>query len=51
MIDDLDRVLARHYGFTEEQLDFIPSAGLRTGINYDIKCRLGQDGAEESEGE
>ena len=28
-IDEIDRVLAEHYGFTEEELDFI--------INYDIK--------------
>jgi Eco57I restriction-modification methylase len=35
--DEIDRVLAAHYGFTDEELDFIPSAKLRTGINYDIK--------------
>lgn len=29
IIDEIDKVLARHYGFTEEELDFI--------INYDIK--------------
>ena len=28
-------MLARHYGFTEEELDFI--------INYDIKCRTGDE--------
>lgn len=28
-----DRTLARHYGFTDEELDFI--------INYDIKYRMG----------
>lgn len=33
VIDDIDTVLARHYGFTEEELDFI--------INYDIKYRMG----------
>lgn len=33
IIDEIDRVLARHYGFTEEELDFI--------INYDIKYRMG----------
>jgi len=32
-IDEIDRVLARHYGFTDEELDFI--------INYDIKYRMG----------
>ena len=30
-----DRVLAKHYGFTDEELDFI--------INYDIKYRMGKD--------
>jgi hypothetical protein len=30
-----DRVLAQHYGFTAEELDFI--------INYDIKYRMGRD--------
>ena len=30
------RVLAAHYGFTEEELDFI--------INYDIKYRMGLNG-------
>ena len=28
-------VLARHYGFTDEELDFI--------INYDIKYRMGDE--------
>ena len=36
IIDEIDRVLAQHYGFTDEELDFI--------INYDIKYRMGQDG-------
>jgi len=35
IIDKIDRVLAQHYGFTDEELDFI--------INYDIKYRLGAD--------
>jgi hypothetical protein len=35
IIDEIDRVLAKHYGFTGEELDFI--------INYDIKYRMGQD--------
>ncbi len=39
IIDEIDRVLARHYGFTEEELDFI--------INYDIKYRMGKDNEEE----
>lgn len=39
IIDEIDRVLAKHHGFTDEKLDFI--------INYDIKYRMG--GAEEEE--
>lgn len=38
VIDEIDRVLAKHYGFTDEELDFI--------INYDIKYRMGE-GSEE----
>ena len=34
IIDEIDRVLAKHYGFTDEELDFI--------INYDIKYRMGR---------
>jgi hypothetical protein len=41
IIDEIDRVLAKHYGFTDEELDFI--------INYDIKYRMGRDGGDESE--
>jgi hypothetical protein len=33
IIDEIDRILARHYGFTDDELDFI--------INYDIKYRMG----------
>jgi hypothetical protein len=33
IIDKIDKIFARHYGFTEEELDFI--------INYDIKYRMG----------
>ena len=33
IIDEIDRILAKHYGFTDEELDFI--------INYDIKYRMG----------
>jgi hypothetical protein len=44
LIDQIDTLLAKHYGFTEEELDFI--------INYDIKYRMGLGGgsAEEDEG-
>jgi len=45
--DNVDRVLAKHYGLTDEELDFIPSALLRTGINYDIKYRMGRESEEE----
>jgi hypothetical protein len=31
---EIDTVLAGHYGFTAEELDFI--------VNYDIKYRLGR---------
>ncbi|WP_205635654.1 hypothetical protein [Algoriphagus faecimaris] len=34
IIDQIDTVLAEHYGFTEAELDFI--------INYDIKYRMGK---------
>jgi hypothetical protein len=47
ILDEIDRVLAAHYGFTDEELDFIPSAKLRTGINYDIKYRMGRDAESE----
>lgn len=36
IIDKIDRVLAEHYGFTDEELDFI--------TNYDIKYRMGWGG-------
>ncbi|PIY02407.1 MAG: hypothetical protein COZ21_14310, partial [Bacteroidetes bacterium CG_4_10_14_3_um_filter_31_20] len=35
IIDEIDTVLAEHYGFTAEELDFI--------INYDIKYRMGKE--------
>jgi hypothetical protein len=41
LIDEIDIVLAKHYGFTEEELDFI--------INYDIKYRMGSELNEEEE--
>jgi hypothetical protein len=39
IIDEIDRVLAKHYGFTGEDLDFI--------TNYDIKYRMGRDTVED----
>ena len=41
IIDEIDKVLAKHYGFTEEELDFI--------INYDIKYRMGDELNNEEE--
>ena len=41
IIDEIDRILANHYGFTDEELDFI--------INYDIKYRMGRKNGDESE--
>lgn len=35
VLDEIDCVLAKHYGFTEEELEFI--------INYDLKYRVGRD--------
>jgi hypothetical protein len=35
IIDEIDRILARHYGLTAEELDFI--------VNYEIKYRLGRN--------
>lgn len=35
IIDEIDKVMAEHYGFTDEELDFI--------INYDIKYRMGSE--------
>ena len=40
LLDDIDKTLARRYGFTEEELDFV--------VNYDIKYRMGR-GAEGDE--
>jgi hypothetical protein len=41
--DEIDKVLAEHYGFTEEELDFI--------INYDIKYRMGKELEGDTEAE
>jgi hypothetical protein len=40
LIDEIDVTLAKHYGFTAEELDYI--------INYDIKYRMGS-GMEDSD--
>ena len=49
ILDEIDRVLAAHYEFTDEELDFIPSTKLRAGINYDIKYRMGRDAEADDE--
>jgi hypothetical protein len=41
IIDEIDTLLARHYGFTDQELDFI--------INYDIKYRMGRDAESEAD--
>ncbi len=41
LIDEIDCVLACHYGLTAEELDFV--------VNYDIKYRLGRAAAEEED--
>jgi len=41
LIDEIDRVLAAHYGFTDEELDFL--------INYDIKYRMGREAGEDED--
>jgi hypothetical protein len=38
LIDEIDRIHSRHYGFTAEELDFV--------MNYDAKFRLAADGVE-----
>ncbi len=41
IIDEIDTILATHYGFTPEELDFI--------LNYDIKYRMGLGGGSAEE--
>ena len=41
IIDKVDRMLANHYGLTDEELDFI--------VNYDIKYRMGREAGEEEQ--
>lgn len=43
IIDLIDTSLAKHYGFTDEVLDFI--------INYDIKYRMGRGGGDDEDAE
>lgn len=40
-MDEIDRALADHYGFNEDELDFL--------INYDIKFRMGKELENEDE--
>ena len=39
LIDEIGAILAGHYGFTEEEMDFI--------VNYDLKCCLGRKAGDE----
>jgi hypothetical protein len=39
IIDEIEFVLAKYYGFKDKELDFI--------INYDIKYRMGRDSDSE----
>lgn len=39
IIDEIDRALAKHHLFTQDELDFI--------ISYDIKYRMGNDERED----
>jgi hypothetical protein len=41
ILDEIDSVLALHYGFDEEEVDFI--------INYDIKYRMGSQDADDGD--
>jgi hypothetical protein len=41
ILDEIDAVLASHYGFTQQELDFV--------INYDIKHRLGCESDEDDD--
>ena len=41
IIDEIDTVLAKHYGLKQEELDYI--------LNYDAKYRLGRDTDKEEE--
>jgi len=43
IIDQIDSVLAKHYGFTDDELDFI--------VNYDIKYRMGLGGGDDEDAE
>jgi hypothetical protein len=43
ILDEIDAILAGHYGFTEEELDYI--------LNYDIKYRLGLGGVGSDDNE
>lgn len=41
IIDEIDEVLANHYGFTDSELDFMR--------NFDVKYRMGRGDSDESE--
>jgi hypothetical protein len=41
LLDEVDAVLAEHYGFSDEEVDYV--------INYDIKYRMGQDAEDDDD--
>lgn len=43
IIDEIDRALTRHYGLSDEEMDFI--------INYDVKYRMGASAGEDEDEE
>jgi hypothetical protein len=43
IMDEIDQVLAQHYGFTDKEMDFI--------LNYDVKYRMGDELFEDDSGE
>ncbi|MNH46444.1 hypothetical protein D3C79_1092270 [compost metagenome] len=38
-VDKIDKILAKYYGFSEEELTFI--------LNYDLRFRMGKEGIED----
>ena len=42
-------MMAWHYGFAGEEVEFSPSTMVSAGINYDIKYRMGGESEAEEE--
>jgi len=49
VVDEIDGVLAVHYGLTAEELDFVVNydTRLRRGFGGQVKYRLGRSAGEE----